>query len=127
MKRYQTIPLAFVLLLAIALSGCMKAGAPPLHPGQVNTFDGYAYDSLITVQAALNQAKSNAAQFPQFKDELNQAIAAYNAAQTAYKTYHTAALGGTSTAAQQTALEQQIAALVTSVAKLETAFGVKLQ
>ena len=114
-----------LLLLLLFSSACVKQGTV-LHPGQLNAFDGTAYDSLITVQAALNEAKTHSAQFPQFKDQLNQAIASYDAAKDAYKTYHTAAAGGTATSAQQAALEQQIAALVASVAKVETAFGVKL-
>jgi hypothetical protein len=121
-NRFLLLP----VLLVLSLGACVKQGTV-LHPGQLNTFDGTAYDSLITVQAALNEAKTHAGQFPQFKDQLNQAIASYNAAQDAYKTYHVAASGGTATGPQQAALEQQIAALVASVAKVETAFGVKLQ
>ena len=124
MRSLRPISPVLVLFL-LFFSACVKQGTV-LHPGQLNAFDGTAYDSLITIQAALNEAKTHSVQFPQFKDQLNQAIASYNATQDAYKTYHAAASGGTATGAQQAALEQQIAALVASVAKVETAFGVKL-
>lgn len=121
-------PVLAVLLMAgfmfLLMAGCMKNVT--LRPGAVNQFDSVTYDTLITVQAALATARTQAPQFPTLIPQLNQAIAAYDAAQAAYKTYHTAATGGAATPAQQAALQTQITDLVSQVAKLETAFGSKL-
>lgn len=119
MRRYRVASVAVVL--AILLAGCAK-NLTPSHPNQINAFDGVAYDTLITVQGSLNQAKALAPQFPQFKLELNQAIAAYDSAIAAYKLYHTSAAG----APDMTALQTQINALVASVSKLLADLGVKL-
>ena len=118
---FMALMLAFVAVAMIASSpGC--AAAKPIHPGAVNQFDSTAYDSLITVQAALTTAKGQIAAFPQFKPQLNQAIAAYNTAQAAYKVYHTAALAGDTS--QQAALSAEITTLTQQVAQLLTSMGV---
>ncbi len=81
-------------LLAVALLffvGCMKQ---PIHPGAVNQFDSAAYDTLVTVQAAIEEASKQIAAYPTLKPELNKVIDAYNTAQAAYKTYHKAVVAG---------------------------------
>lgn len=119
--RARAAVLAFLVPLLL-LGGCAKT-LTPSHPNQINQFDGVAYDTLVTVQASLNTAKTLAPQFPQYKAELNQAIDAFNAALAAYKLYHSRAAG----APDQTGLETQVSALVSSVSKLLTEMGVKLQ
>lgn len=123
-KRQLSLFAAVGIVLAAAFlqAGCAKT-LTPSHPNQINQFDGVAYDTLITVQGSLNQAKMLAPQFPQFKTELNQAIAAYNSAIAAYKLYHSAGTG----APDATALQTQITALVGSVSKLLSDLGVKIQ
>lgn len=104
--------LLFALLLPVTLVSCGHGAVQ--HPGAVNAFDSNAYDSLVTAQAAIEQAKTNLP--PQFKTQLNQVIAGYNTAMNAYKTYHSASVQGT--APDPAALQAQIDQLVASVAAL---------
>lgn len=108
-----------ILLLAMLFSGCAAKGVK-VHPNQLNDFDGYAYDTLITAQAALEGARDKVAAYPAAKPVLNQAIAAFNLAEASYKTYHTTGGGDTSQ------LQQQLLAVVSAVAEVQKAFGAKL-
>lgn len=125
-RNLDIVPYLAVLIVAMVStvlfseSGC---AAKTIHPGAVSQFDSQTYDALITIQAALLTARQQAPNYPQFKKELNQAIAAYNTAQEAYKLYHAAALSGDTS--QQAAVQAQIAALTGQVAKLLTSMGVK--
>ena len=113
---------AFVCLIAlVGLAGCATTSTVPSHPNQINAFDGAAYDTLITVQASINQAKTLIVTFPQFKADLNAVISGYNAAQAAYKVYHTTGAGGI---VDTTTLQTQLTALVTQVAALLKNLGV---
>lgn len=108
---YKLSFLGPVLIAAIILSACTNPTVQ--HPGAINAFDNTAYDTLITEQAAIEQAKVNIAQFPQFKNQLNNVIAQYNVTMEAYKVYHNAgALGDISS------LQSKISSLVTNVAAL---------
>lgn len=118
----RAFPAALAAFLVLTLAGCAVTNTTPAHPNQISAFDGVAYDTLITVQGSLTQAKALAPQFPQFKAELNDAISGYNTAIAAYKLYHTAAAGAPST----TALQGEINSLVASVSKLLADLGVKL-
>lgn len=118
---------AAAILIIILLSGCIKQGSPALHPGAANAFDSQSYDTIITLRAAVQQASMEVTQFPQYKEQVNQAVTAFNTLQDAYKTYHTAALAGNSTTQQQQALTNGITSLVAQLAKLQAAFGVKIQ
>lgn len=99
----------FILILALLLSSCARPTV--IHPGAINSFDSTAYDTLITEQAAIEQAKTSIAQFPAAKPTLNKVIDQYNVTYEAYKVYH--ASGG-----DQTTLQAQINSLVTNVASL---------
>jgi hypothetical protein len=123
MRQMLSIVAALSLSLVLVLPLTLAAGCAIRHPNQRNAFDGATYDTLIVAQAALNQAKVEVAAFPQYKEQVNQAIAAYNAARAAYALYHTAAAG----APTQDELQAQISDLVSRIASLEKAFGVKLQ
>ena len=126
-RDYRAILAAILLSLILASCvACVKQGTI-VHPGQANTFDGQAYDTIITLRAAVQQASMEVANFPMYKDQVNQAVASFNALEQAYITYHQAALAGQGTPVQETALSNQISSLVATVSKLESAFGVKLQ
>jgi hypothetical protein len=88
-----------------------------VHPGSANTFDSTTYDALVTIQGAIEQAKIGVTDAN--KPLLNKIIAGYNAAESAYTTYHQAALAGNATAAQQTALQNQVASIQADIAKLK--------
>jgi hypothetical protein len=83
---------ALVAVLAISLAGCASTA---VHPGAANVYDSQAFDALIVTQAAIEQARVEVADgFPQYKDQLNKVIAAYNSAYDLYMLYHHAALTG---------------------------------
>ena len=98
----------------VFLTGC--ASAVVQHPGALNSFDNFAYDSLITEQAAINQAKTEIAQFPSAKTQLNNVIDQYDATMLAYKVYHASLTQGSNP--DTTALQTSINSLVANIAAL---------
>lgn len=114
-----------VLALAVAMTGC---AARPLHPGAANSFDSGAYDSLIVAHSVIETTKTDLANnaFPaaiasNVKIALNGLIRAYDVADTAYVAYHSAALAGTATPAQSTAVSNGLSDVNTSTAALTAA------
>ncbi len=93
------IAMVAVTLIAMTLAtGCAKKAVAPV-PGQLNTFDAYAYRVLADSQAAINDFKASVAsgkvaETPALKTVLNQAITDYNAANMAYQGWHAAGGGG---------------------------------
>lgn len=124
--------LQFILLVGLIaiITGC---AAHVSHPGSVNKFDSDSYDTVLVTHNVIETTKGDLANnsFPasisgNVKDALNKLIQGYNIADTAYKTYHAAALAGTATTAQQTALTDALSNLNTQTAALTTAkAGVK--
>ena len=109
----RTLFASLILVLALSLSLTSCASGPIQHPGALNSVDNTAYDTVITEQAAIEQAKLNINQFPQFKTQLNNVITQYNVTMDAYKVYHNA--GAIS---DSSSLQSQISSLVTNVATL---------
>lgn len=96
----------------VTIAGCQHSTAP-LPPGAFNTFDADAYNTLITAQAAINGA---IAQFGADKTAvpyINDAIASFNTATAAYKTYHNAGGGNL------TELQADLNSLVNNIANLQ--------
>lgn len=115
-------PLAGIVLLALALAlaaSCASSGTA-VHPGAANATDSQLYDSLISVQAAIEQAKVDFGSDPAAKPYLNKLIAGYNAAMDSYKSYHAAAVSGHPP--DPATLQAQIAALVQDVAAVQAQF-----
>ena len=109
--------LAVVLLMCLCLADCAK-NAVANTPGAINTFDANAYNTLISVQASLTQAKTliTPTTPPAVRTALNAAGAAYNVAMDAYKTYHAALVAGGTP--DSTTLSAQISKLVTDIAAI---------
>lgn len=61
-RRLKVLQLAIVILLV--LSACAVKQGTVLHPGQANTFDGQAYDTILTMRAALQQVSVEVVNFP---------------------------------------------------------------
>ena len=103
------------ILLVPGFIGCKAANAK-LPPGAINSFDAQSYQSLMVAQATLNTLKLDeptiVVSVPQFKTILNQAIADYNAAEAAWKTYH-------NTGGNSTAVESALAVLATDILKIQ--------
>jgi hypothetical protein len=93
--------LALLLCITIFSTGCIKTVTAPV-PGQINTYDAYAYRVLFDTQAAINAFKADVssgkvAETATIKSALNQAIADYNIAEAAYQVWHAAGGGGSTT------------------------------
>lgn len=123
----RTIPAT--LALAVLLAGC---AAHAVHPGAANKFDSDSYDAVLVTHNLIETTKTDLANnaFPaaiagNVKTALNDLIKAYDIADTAYTTYHAAALAGTATSAQQSALTNDLAALNTQTAALTAAKAAK--
>lgn len=113
-----------VLILSLGLAaGCSlvhPASAP--IPGAANTFDSDTYLALVTAKGVIDQTKldlgNNA--FPvgwvvNVKKAVNDAVAAYNVADLTYQQYHTSAIAGQATPAQQAAVSSAVTNLNTAV------------
>jgi hypothetical protein len=97
-------------------------------PGQVNTFDGTVYLTLVTAKNVIDQAKLDLVNgvFPvnivsNVKVAVNDSVNAYNVADQAYQAYHTAALSGTATTVQQTTVTNDINTLNIKIATITVA------
>lgn len=100
--------------------------------GSGNQFDSDTYLVLVTTdtliqatEAQLNNGAFSTDNAPLVKNALNDLIKAYDIAQPVYLAYHTAALGGTSTPAQQNVLKSYIANVNTATTTLVTIKGAK--
>jgi hypothetical protein len=118
-----------ICVLAIALTGC---AAHKNHPGAANAFDSDSYDTLLVTDTVIQSTKADltagtvpAAISAQVKTALNVLIEAYDIADASYIVYHTAAVAGTATAAQQAAVTNSLSAVTTAAAQLATARGKK--
>jgi hypothetical protein len=106
MKILATLSLA----TALSLSGC---AAQKIHPGAANSFDSSAYDSLLVAHSIIESTKvdlATSATFPtniavNVRTALAYLIESYDIAQKAYVAYHAAAILGTATPEQATAVQ----------------------
>jgi hypothetical protein len=96
------------LIAVLILAGC---AARPIHPGAANKFDSDSYDAVLVAHSVIETTKTDLANgaFPAsiagtVKTALNALIASYDLADSAYLAYHSAALAGTATTAQSTAV-----------------------
>lgn len=117
MLRSRSKNLLVVSLLSISMAGCAKRAVVPV-PGQLNTFDAYAYRVLADAQAALNDFKASVtsgklSETPTLKTVLNQAITDYDSANTVYQAWHSA--GGTGSTVQIAMALDKLNADITNV------------
>jgi hypothetical protein len=96
------------LIAVLILAGC---AARPIHPGAANKFDSDSYDAVLVAHSVIDTTKTDLANgafpvsiAPTVKTALNALIASYDLADSAYLAYHSAALAGTATTAQSTAV-----------------------
>lgn len=122
------------LLLAVCLMaatiGCANRAAQAPIPGSVNQFDSDTYLSLITTYNIIEGAKSAlaAGQFPpsiagNVKKAVNDLTRAYNVADASYLIYHTSAVAGGATAAQQANVNVALAGMQASTTNLTAVKG----
>lgn len=110
---------ALILLLAtLALVGCAKKAVVAPVPGQLNTFDAYAFRSLLDAQAAVNSFRADVIvgkvqETPALKDILNKAIADLDVAELAYKAWNAA--GGLGSTTPVASAISQVQADITNI------------
>jgi len=123
----RKLALCALLLCALAaLPACQKQAVTAPIPGQINSFDGYAYRTLMDAQAFLNSIRSQVTYgslvlSTSQKQAFNAATEAYNTAEASYLTYHAAAGSNP----DPTALTQALSALVANLTQLATTTGGK--
>jgi hypothetical protein len=117
--RRHLAGIAFLVLVLGLAAGCASSSTA-VHPGAANATDSQIYDTLVSVQASIEQAKIDFGSDPAAKPYLNKLIVGYNGAQDAYKSYHQLAVSGH--APDPATLQAQIAALVQDIAALQAQF-----
>jgi hypothetical protein len=118
------------LALCIVMAACSQNPKPVV--GSANQFDSDTYLTLVTTDALIQATKTQLANnaFPaniagSVKSSLNYLINAYDAANTAWLAYHTAALAGTSTQAQVNTVNTTIGNVNAATVTLTTVKGGK--
>jgi hypothetical protein len=120
-RRYAVL-VALVITLAM-MPGCAHKATP--HPNQIDAFDGATYDTLITAQATLDEAKvqfgqGKFASVPTAKVIINDAGAAYDQARTAWQLRRDILLGVKQgdAASLQATLQNDMNQLAAAIAKV---------
>jgi hypothetical protein len=122
MRKFRLV----VVLFCVSFAGCMSS-AYVQHPGSANLFDSQAYDTVVTTQAVIDQARTDLTVntfsptiSAKMKTVLDSAlIPAYNALYAAYVAYHTTALTDPSTT--QVPLQTAITQVNTATTNLAAA------
>ncbi len=69
----------------LCTTGCHNQ---PVHPNQINVFDGATYDSLTLAHGVLTSLRASIPQgYPRYRPAFNDSVKAYNDALTAYTFY----------------------------------------
>ncbi len=115
-----------VVVLCLVLAACSHK----VVVGAANQFDSNSYLTLVTADSVIQQTKADlaAGTFPAniattVKASLNGLIEAYDVANPIYIAYHTAALAGQATPAQQAAVTSSLASVNSATTALITAKG----
>ncbi len=115
-----------IAIMLVSLAGCGPKHVN--HPGAANTFDSDSYDALLVTDQVIKTTKDELATgkfpatlAPKVKAALNDLIRGYDVADTAYKSYHAAALAGTATVAQSDAVTSSLGEMKTETAALAAA------
>jgi hypothetical protein len=119
----KVITFVVLAVLSFGTVGCAKKAATVAIPGQINTFDGYAYRSLMDAQAAIDsfkQSTNNGATFTASqKVDFNKIVQDYNVANALWQVYHAGSTGN------QAALTAAITTLVSDISGIATQLGGK--
>jgi hypothetical protein len=123
---------SFLSVIAVAVLALGLAGCPKSTPvaGSANTFDSQSYVSLVTADSVIQSTRAalTANQFPAnvepaVRTAVNALIQSYDIANPIYLAYHSAALAGNATAAQQTALTNAVSDVNAKTAAVTSAKG----
>lgn len=121
-------PLIMLLLLPLVLSTQACAAHYAVHPGALNAADSAAYDTLLTAQGAINQARADNQANPlppDLKAALNQLVQAYNLARASWLTYRGALSANQPADAYYAQLNQNLTDLANAIRNFATGKGVK--
>jgi type IV pilus biogenesis protein CpaD/CtpE len=116
----------YLIIASLLLAGC----AARIHPGAANSFDSTTYDTLIVTHNVIESTKADlaAGKFTgtlaaNVKTALNALIEAYDVADQAYLTYHSAAAAGNATPTDQATLQVKINTMTNATTTLTSAKG----
>lgn len=116
-KRYLLLAIILAVSL-LPLYACASAA------GSAQTVDRQLYETLFVAQAAIEQAKVEAAHAPQnVRDQVNAVISHYNDTYTAYVAFHAAVDAGTAT--DSTSVHDRVVTLIHEIADLRAALNHK--
>ncbi len=104
------------ICMSLSMLSCAAKAPATLRPGALNAFDSATFNTLVTIQAALEEASKEASNLPTIKPEVNKAIDLYNAAEISYKAYHEALEAGKPT--DQASLDKLIRDLSVAAASV---------
>jgi outer membrane murein-binding lipoprotein Lpp len=118
MRLFNRVVGSLVLIAGLSLgtTACIKN--IPTHPGAVNPVDNALYDGILTARATLEAAKTQFQGQTQTVAALNAIIPAFNKLEVGYAAYHTALVAGKSDPATLNQLQQQLNAVVASLASI---------
>ena len=112
-QAMTTLKLTLAGAFAATLIFCTGCSNQPIHPNQINSFDGATYDSLTVAHAALVSLRASVtATHQQYTMPFNEAVQTYATAYSAYATYRAAQ-------SDEPALVLALANLTTSIRSLE--------
>lgn len=122
---FRSTSLALVLLCLSLSAGCGRFGATT--PSSPATIEQHVYADLFTAQTALEGIRAQSTQFPsvtaKIKPQINQAIAAYNAAEKAFVDYENAKSKNLTSATDLVQLQAMVSDLKGQIAALGKAFS----
>jgi hypothetical protein len=117
-KKLKFSLLATAVLAAVLTTGC---DTQPVHPNQLNAFDGAVYNSLTLAHAALTSFRVRIpTATPQYIPVFNEAAAGYRTAFDGYAAFR-------SQPDSQAAVSAALISLTASIVNLENAFAAGLQ
>jgi len=113
-------PFAVLTPLVLAVTACTAHYT--VHPGALNKVDSAAYDTLLSAQAAINQARLeyDAGRLPQSsKEGLDQLVQVFNAARASWLAYRDVAQTNVSPDPYFTELNKNLADLALAIRNLK--------
>lgn len=103
----------------LTLVGCSVSNPTTTStPSAPQSVDLTLARSLLAAQSSIEQATTLVVKYPSYKVTLNQIIAAYNTAESAYLVYHAALVAGTNP--DPTVIQAQVLKVVQDAATLVT-------
>lgn len=119
------VMLACLLAMCLMFSACHGIQVP-VHPGSINTFDSVTADTLTSIKATIDGARTNIANgtLPaSLKGPVNNMITAYNTADAGYLAWRNAVTNNQDSSALLTQAQAALAGLTQALTAYTAAGG----